>query len=86
MSITYTSKLCSKEKDGSGDVGRIQAGFVEKSLLSQIMVRKQMMNFKMKESDTVNSNFLVFENIVRHLRIYGVKIDLLVYKNLGKGP
>ena len=47
----------------------LQEGFTKKSVVNQLLVRKQLTMLHMKDGDTMMVHLLVFEGLIRKLKL-----------------
>lgn len=53
----------------------LQSVFAKKSVVSQLLVRKQLAKLRMNEGETVSSHLMVFEKLLRELKVSGATLN-----------
>lgn len=76
VSYVHNDHLCHlREKSTAKEMWEsLQKVFAKKSVTSQLLVRKQLLNLRMKESDSVTGHLVKFENLIRKLKLSGATI------------
>jgi len=65
-----------RDKETAKDMWEsLQMAFAKKSVVSQLLVRKQLATLRMKDDESVAAHCVVFENLIRQLRSAGATLS-----------
>jgi len=53
----------------------LQAVFAKKSVVNQILVRKQLTKLRMKEGESIVAHLMAFDDLIRQLKMSGAKLE-----------
>lgn len=53
----------------------LQSAFAKKSVVNQVLIRKQLTKLRMKEGESIVTHLVAFEDLIRQLKMSGAKVE-----------